>query len=120
MAKKVKIPRPKQAQLPLFGRPSPRQEAQLDEVLERLKAYRARLIAIGNHTAERLARERGRVTSVEVLNHMYKDPHTAVLMDQVDPRWIGVVFARKPEIWEHIGYERTGSHTRPVAVWRLV
>ena len=38
--------------------------------------------------------------------------------EPIDPRWMGAVF-RKDKTFVADGYETTGSHGRPVRVWRL-
>lgn len=87
-----------------------------DNALAQLEAYRSGLIEIARDIAIELARRRNRITSVEVFAEMRaRGYHEA--MDAVDPRWMGPVF--REEIWERQGWEQTGSHRRPVAIWRL-
>jgi hypothetical protein len=56
------------------------------------------------------------VTSVEVFAEMRAQGYDTAL-DMVDPRWMGAVF--REDIWTRSGFETTGSHRRPVAIWKL-
>lgn len=108
------LPKPKRK----AGSPGPDQVEQgaRDEALDLLEKWRGGLVEIGRDVAIRLARQRGRVTSVEVFATMRAQGYDAKL-DTCDPRWMGVVF--REEIWEREGSERTGSHARPVTIWKL-
>lgn len=102
-----------------LGSPGPKgvEEAARDSALDNLEAYRGALCEVGRETAIELAQQRGRVTSVEVFSEMRARGYDEA-MDSVDPRWMGVVFREK--IWRRRGWEQTGSHRRPVAIWELV
>lgn len=101
------------------GAPGPAdvESAARDEALDALEAARAALVAEAHKIAVQLARQRGRVTSVEVWHAMiaygYEDQ-----LKGYDPRWMGCIF-RAGKGWERAGWESTGSHKRPVAIWRL-
>lgn len=88
-----------------------------DEALDNLEAYRGALCEIGREVAIEVAQQRGRVTSVEVFSEMRARGYDEA-MDSVDPRWMGVVF--RESVWKRRGWEQTGSHRRPVAIWDLV
>lgn len=88
-----------------------------DDALDNLEAYRGSLCETGREVAVELAKLRGRITSVEVFAEMRARGYDAAL-DSVDPRWMGVVF--RECIWQRRGWEQTGSHRRPVAIWELV
>ena len=75
-----------------------------------------RLIDLAREVAVELATARGVVTSPEVLEELRRRGYGSVL-DQVDTRFMGAVF-RGPE-WVQEAWEGQGSHSRPVAVWRL-
>lgn len=90
--------------------------AKRDAALDALAQHRASAVALARGVALGLAEKHGRVTSVEVLRELRTLGHGAIL-DQIDARFVGVVFR---EGWERIGYEPTGSHKRPVSVWRRV
>jgi len=100
------------------GAPGPAdiETAARDEALEALDAARADLIAEARKIAHQLARQRGRVTSVEVFQAMYSYGYEDKLR-AVDGRFMGCVF-RTGE-WVRVKWESTGSHKRPVAVWTL-
>ena len=87
-----------------------------DQALLRLHEAREHLIAAAKDVARRIAKDRNRVTSVEVLATMHEDPELHAEMARHDPRWVGCVF-RGPE-WRTCGWEREGSHRRPVRVWQ--
>jgi hypothetical protein len=119
-------------QMPLFGRRPrppltphrkvgspgpPEMEVQgRDAALDLLSERRADLVEEGRSTAIHIAKQRGRVTSVEVFAQLRAYGYDAAL-DSADPRWMGVVF--REDIWEREGFEGTGSHKRPVAIWKL-
>lgn len=88
-----------------------------DAALGNLAAYRGDLCETGREIAIELAQQRGRITSVEVFAEMRARGYDEAL-DAVDPRWMGVVF--KEDIWRRQGWEQTGSHKRPVAIWGLI
>lgn len=96
--------------------PSDLEQAGRDQALDRLQQWRAGLVEVARDIAIRLARQRGRVTSVEVFAEMRAQGYDDAL-DAVDPRWMGAVF--NEDIWSREGWETTGSHKRPVAIWSL-
>ncbi len=98
-----------------FSAPTQTEEQKRDIVLDASEETRARLLKEARAVARSLAAMKGRVTSVEVLNEMRALGWGAEI-DRVDPRFMGAVFRRG---WERIGWECTGSHARPVAIWRL-
>lgn len=87
-----------------------------DDALDRLSETRGGLIEIARTIAIQLAQQRKRITSVEVFAQMRAHGYDDAL-DSVDPRWMGPVF--NEDIWVREGWEPTGSHKRPVAIWRL-
>ena len=103
------VPRPK---------PIPRGEAgKRDAALDLLQAQRSEIIGVALVIARRIAKRRGRVTSVQVFEQLRADGWGPRMM-KLDPRWMGPVF-RAGNGWVRDGYENTGSHKRPVAVWRI-
>lgn len=72
---------------------------------------RPELLDKARKVAVRLARKNGYVTSTQVLSHLD-------VPEGVDKRFMGAVFGKKRG-WKMVGFDRTGSHRRPVAVWRL-
>ena len=102
------VPRPK---------PIPRGEAgKRDAALDLIKKHRKELIVEGRKVAHRIASSRGRVSSTDVFKAMEANGW-GPRMAAYDRRWMGPVFFSKD--WEQIGTENTGSHKRPVAVWRI-
>ena len=96
--------------------PLPKTEAeQRDVALALLEQHRATAIRLGRRAAEFIYAERGRVTSVEVLAHLRAQGH-GPMIDGLDARWMGAVF-RSGSGWRRVGWEPTGSHCRPVAIW---
>ncbi|MDQ3170305.1 MAG: hypothetical protein M3Q55_09235 [Acidobacteriota bacterium] len=89
--------------------------AERDRALDLLALARASLITEACKVALSIARSNGRVTSVEVVDAMKRLGFTASLAAH-DRRWLGAVF-RKGGGWRRLGYEPTGSHARPVAIW---
>lgn len=77
---------------------------------------RALLVRDGVEVAREILAERGRVTSVEVRARMIARGliHREAPYG-LDPRWIGAVFSGLGLV--RIGWEPTGSHGRPVAIW---
>lgn len=90
--------------------------AQRDLALERFEHHRAELVQIAHNIARRISTEQGQVTATDVLLEMRAKYPTQ--LDQVDPRFLGAVF-RRPG-WEPMGYAPTGSHCRPVRIWRYL
>lgn len=100
------------------GSPGPqeRETEGREEALDNLEKWRSALVEIGRNVAITLAQHRKRVTSVEVFAEMRAQGYDGAL-DACDPRWMGVVF--REDIWQREGWETTGSHRRPVAIWSL-
>lgn len=96
--------------------PADMESAARDEVLDALDAARGALVAEARKIAHQLARQRGRITSVEVFQAMHAFGYEDQLKE-VDARFMGCVF-RTAE-WRRVGWESTGSHKRPVAIWSL-
>lgn len=67
------------------------------------------LLTQARRVAKRLARKNGYVTSTQVLSHLD-------VPEDVDKRFMGQVFG-KSRGWRRVGFEKTGSHGRPVTVW---
>lgn len=101
------------------GSPGPPdvEAAARDAALAVLAERRAGLVAEARAIAIQIAKDRGRVTSVEVFATMRAFGYDEQL-DAVDPRWIGCIW-REELLWERVGFEGTGSHKRPVSIWRL-
>jgi hypothetical protein len=91
------------------------EDAKRDFALDLLEKTRSSLISAARTEAHAIYVTNGRVTSVEVMAAMKAAGHGAA-MANVDPRWMGAVF-RKGEGWVRVGWEQTGSHSRPVAIW---
>ena len=89
-----------------------------DAALNTLERPREELIRIGRATATDIAQRNGTVTSIDVTKKMREDTLLRQKMDRVDARWLGAVF-RAGSVWKRVGYENTGSHGRPVAIWQL-
>lgn len=109
-------------QLGLFGRtppapPPPTEPQKRDRALDILRTHRGTLIEAAVAVAVRIATDRGRVTSTEVLAVLRSDPEWRAKVAAADRRFMGPVFRRK--MWRRIGWEATGSHARPVAIWEL-
>jgi hypothetical protein len=101
------------------GSPGPDklEKAGREHALDQLEKWRSGLVEIGREVAIQIARKRGRVTSVEVFATMRAQGYDDAL-DACDPRWMGAVF-REEDVWQREGWETTGSHKRPVAIWSL-
>ncbi len=84
-----------------------------DEALDLLERTRRGLIDWAKAIAIELFITQGRVTSVMVIEKMRE---RGIDVDRFDKRWMGCVF-RRATGWERVGYEPTGSHCRPVAIW---
>jgi hypothetical protein len=87
-----------------------------DGALDRLEELRSGLVEVAREVAIQLAKRRNRITSVEVFAALRAQGYDESL-DAADPRWMGVVF--REDIWQREGWETTGSHRRPVAIWSL-
>jgi len=86
-----------------------------DEALGLLIKYRSELIELARATAHRLAYNHGYVTAPMVRSDL-EARGIRVAGPGLDPRWLGGVFMRGSG-WRRIGWEATGSHGRPVAMW---
>lgn len=89
-----------------------------EEILARVKRTRGSLIDLAKDAAVKLAQEFGKVSSTDVLMILESDHEIRAMMRGKDKRFMGAVFA-SGKMWTRVGYESTGSHGRPVAVWRL-
>jgi hypothetical protein len=101
----------------------PTEEEKRDEGIDRVSGKYSDLVAAGFPIALKICAEKGRVTSTEVKEAMEADPRYATRMAWVEPggkeperRWLGQVF-RRGQGWKRVGWESTGSHARPVAIW---
>lgn len=74
-----------------------------------------RLIEGAKQIALDIAFQFGTVTSTKVLDTLKDDPDLRHLLDGVDPRFMGAVFRKG---WERVGFDNSGSHKRPVTVWK--
>lgn len=102
----------------LFDEPDPppiTEREKLDLVIASLEATRESLIEVARGIADELVTKNGVVTSVEVFKEMRLRGY-GVQLDAVDPRWMGAVF--RTGGWVRAGYRETGSHCRPVSVWK--
>lgn len=97
----------------LFDQPHERDAR--DAALDMLERTRKELVTVGKSVAVVLAARNGKVSSTDVRAHMLERGY-GDRMAKVDPRWLGVLFRRG---WTRVGYETTGSHGRPVSVWRM-
>lgn len=89
-----------------------------DQVLDILAETRADLIAAARAIARRIALDKGRVSSPEVLRAMRAEGYGPQL-SRVKAQFMGVVF-RKAAGWHLLRYAQDGaSHGRPVAIWEL-
>lgn len=88
-----------------------------DSALELLREHRAALIDVARNIAITLARKNKTVTSTEVIKTM-KEKGFESYVEKYDKRFLGAVFTDK-KTWTKVGYDNSGSHGRPVSVWRL-
>jgi hypothetical protein len=86
-----------------------------DKALDLLEDHRGSLIDAAKSIAVSLARKNGKVTSTEVLEEM-RNSWLKDAVSSVDRRFMGAVFRAG---WERVGFTNSGSHRRPVSVWRL-
>lgn len=100
-------------QLDIFKESVKRERIERDNALDRLEVSRSYLINLARDFAEKLELAKGRVTSSEVLFLLRSQ--VPEMVQNVDPRFMGAVFRKG---WERIGFEATGSHCRPVSIWR--
>jgi hypothetical protein len=89
-----------------------------DRALDAIERTRGTLVSQAQQIAEEIFRAKGRVSSSDVWAVIEQRAKTSLVLAaqlvQADPRWIGAVFRHG---WRRVGYEATGSHKRPVAVW---
>lgn len=85
-----------------------------DDVLDALASCREQAVSLAREAAREIVRRHGTVTSPEVLALLRARGH-GPLLDSIDRRFMGVVFNKG---WERAGWASTGSHARPVAVWK--
>lgn len=88
-----------------------------DRVLDKLEKTYPRMIALAYEVSRELASRDGCVTSVKILDELRKCGYSDLIQSH-DTRWMGCLF-RKGMGWRRIGWENTGSHGRPVAIWTL-
>lgn len=84
-----------------------------DRALDLLEAHRGPLVSAARRIAIEIERTLGRVSSPEVLRELRRRGYD---IDSSDRRFMGAVFR---EGWVRIGWEPTGSHCRPVPIWKL-
>lgn len=105
----------------LPARPADPQAAERDSVLDLFEQTRGDLVDLGYKLALQLCQQNGEVTSVQVFDALnmaaQSDPALKLKLSSVDPRWMGAVF-RESRGWERMGWVSSGSHKRPVAVWK--
>ncbi len=93
------------------------EEAGRDHALALLNEYRGALISIAKRIGYRILEETGKVTSTAVWEEMMEDEDCVEAISEVDKRWMGAVFPLKGT--HRIGWQHTGSHARPIAIWGL-
>ena len=102
----------------LFGEePQLSREEQRDAALSKLAQSRTELVEKSREIAIRLADQKGTVTSTEVFAVLEAELTGELLktFKEVDPRFMGVVFRSG---WVRVGLTSSGSHARPVSVWK--
>lgn len=77
------------------------------------KATTTELVLVAKEVAQELAHKNGAVSSTDVLDELRARNYD---VDAVEKRFMGAVFRKG---FYRDGYENTGSHHRPVSVWRL-
>lgn len=93
--------------------PEPTEAQARDQALDAIEQFRAKAVALARTAADVVHAEKGRVSSTDVLNLMRQQGH-GPLIDSIDARFMGAVFRNG---WTRVGWERTGSHKRPVPMW---
>lgn len=88
-----------------------------DEALAMLAETRKNLIVTAKSVAKMLASKNGEVTSPEVVKYI-KDNKLSNYIDDVDKRFMGVVFRDKG--WYRVRFDNKGSHHQPISVWKLL
>lgn len=101
-----------QKMLPLYDLEE--ETKQRDIGIKRAALASREAVRIAHDIAMELVRANGRVTSPEVLREFGKR-HPDEL--PAERRFMGAVFSAKT--WLPLGWETTGSHRRPVRIWRL-
>lgn len=86
-----------------------------DQALNLIEHHRSDIVGMARAIAADIDSVRKRVTSPEVLAELRRLGYSQAL-DQYDRRFMGAVF-RAGSGWKRIGWEPTGSHCRPVAIW---
>lgn len=84
-------------------------------ILDTLASTRANLVKLATEVAKKLACANGTVTSVQVFAKLEE---MNVDIRSMDKRWMGAVF-RADRGWKRVGWDPSGSHSRPVAVWEI-
>lgn len=92
------------------------EEEKRDAALALLARTRQELIKAARISARRIYRYKGSVSSTDVFELMESNPYWAAKLAGVDRRFMGAVFGRSSG-WVRVGWEMTGSHARPVAIW---
>jgi len=88
-----------------------------DRILKSIRQRSRELTTHAYEVAARISRERGMVTSTEVLAVLRLDPEWRDAVAEKDARFMGVVFRRT--CWTRVGFDQSGSHGRMVSIWRL-
>lgn len=86
-------------------------------ILKALQAERRVLVQAGREVARYLFQSYGKpVTAGDVYSFLESTEGEAflTLLRKHDKRWLGAVFVYG---WQKVGYEYSGSHCRPVALW---
>lgn len=95
------------------------EEVARDRALDNFEASSASLVARGRAVAIEIARRCGVVTSPQVMRALQQeaagDEWLAGKLAAADPRWLGAVFRSG---WIRSGWSSTGSHKRPVPIWK--
>jgi hypothetical protein len=91
--------------------------AKRDLALARIEEARPHIVGTALRVAQAIAKRNGTVTSTEVLRALRQNPATASMIQDADPRFMGAVFRR--DCWVADGWDDSGSHRRPVRIWRL-
>lgn len=97
-----------------------------EEAIALLEATRARLAEDGYQVAVDIARDKGTVQAQDVLQEMAKRGLFQPGDEELDQRWVAVVFKGKTykHTWEKVGIKKVGNQQRNVhaaerAVWKI-
>lgn len=101
------------SQFELFKERQKRERVKRDDALDRLEVTRAYVLNLARDIARKLEQEKGSVSSSEVLFILRAE--IPEMLEGIDPRFMGAVFRNG---WTRAGYELTGSHCRPVSIWK--